>query len=160
LDKRRSRGGDHKSAEYQAKSKAPDGGIDSRSASAKATAQTIGISPRKVERARTVLDNADPETREAVREGKKSINRAYQETQAKRKETAQVIKNESAELNHRQRILSQAWAELDAWRRKYQMLPELYPLFKALDLFRIKLAIASHPDNREASEKLIPTIYQ
>jgi hypothetical protein len=52
LDRRKQRGGDHKSAKFQEKSKAPDGAIDKTS---QETARAIGISPSKVERARTVL---------------------------------------------------------------------------------------------------------
>ncbi len=56
VDKRKTRGGDRKSEE--AKSIPPSGGIDPTS-SAEATANLVGISPRKVERARTVIDHAE-----------------------------------------------------------------------------------------------------
>lgn len=82
LDKRKERGGDRRSAKAQ-KSKAPSGAIEK---SAELTADTLGISSRKVERARTVLDHADDETKKAVRADEKTINEAYNETQAKRKE--------------------------------------------------------------------------
>jgi ParB family chromosome partitioning protein len=57
---------------------APDGASDSRSSGP--TADTLGISHCKVERARTVSDNADPNIKEAVESGVMSINRAYEET--------------------------------------------------------------------------------
>ena len=41
----------------------------------------------KQERARTVMEHADEATKEAVKQGELSINRAYQETQKKRKQT-------------------------------------------------------------------------
>lgn len=41
------------------------------------TAKTLGISPRKVERARAVLDKAPDEIKEAVKNGDMSINSAY-----------------------------------------------------------------------------------
>jgi protein gp37 len=85
LDRRKQRGGDHKSENYK-KSKPPNGGIDSgKSVSAKETAKVVGISLRKVERARTVLEHADEPVKEAVKAGEMSINRAYQLTQEKRK---------------------------------------------------------------------------
>jgi hypothetical protein len=55
LDRRKQRGGDHKSENYK-KSKPQNCGIDSgKSVSAKKTAKVVGVSPRKVERVRTVL---------------------------------------------------------------------------------------------------------
>ena len=50
------------------------------------TAQTIGISPRKVEQTRTILDHAPEEIKQAVQSGEMSINRAYEETQQARRE--------------------------------------------------------------------------
>ncbi len=82
LDSKRARGGDRKSE--QAKSKpSSDGNENSRSASAKETAEKVGIGTRKVEKARTVLSKGDPDTVAAVKSGKMSINRAYQEVQKK-----------------------------------------------------------------------------
>jgi ParB-like chromosome segregation protein Spo0J len=48
------------------------------------TAALLGTSQRTVERARTVLDHAAPEAKEAVLAGDKSIHAAYQETQQAR----------------------------------------------------------------------------
>jgi ParB-like chromosome segregation protein Spo0J len=53
--------------------------------SAEATAEILGVSPRKVEQVRTVLDHADEETKVAVLSGEKTVNAAYQETQQKRR---------------------------------------------------------------------------
>jgi hypothetical protein len=83
LDKRDSHGGDRKSDE--AKIKAQGCALIEQGKSAEATAATLGISPRKVEQTRTVLDHADEETKRAVANGEKSINRACQETQARRR---------------------------------------------------------------------------
>jgi hypothetical protein len=82
LDSRRLRGGDRRSE--QAKSKpSSDGNGNSRSASAKETADKLGISPRKVEKARAVLGKGDPDTVAAVRNGEISINKANQKVQEK-----------------------------------------------------------------------------
>ena len=45
------------------------------------TARAVGISQRKVEQTRTIFDHADEGTKEEVLENRKSINRAYKETQ-------------------------------------------------------------------------------
>ena len=49
-------------------------------ASSAATAAVVGTSARKVERARTVLDKATDEVKQAVEKGEMSINQAYNET--------------------------------------------------------------------------------
>ena len=48
--------------------------------SAAATAAVVGTSARKVEQARTVLDKATDEVKQAVEKGEMSINQAYNET--------------------------------------------------------------------------------
>lgn len=64
---------------------APDGAsVQTGKKSAEQTAETLGISARKVERARTVMDHGDEETKQAIEKGEMSINKAYQETQKKR----------------------------------------------------------------------------
>ena len=83
LDKRRmSRGGgDHRS-------NAPSGVNDHETIepspeparSSSKTAKILGISERKVERIRTVLDRADDDVKAAVLTGEKSVNAAYNET--------------------------------------------------------------------------------
>lgn len=49
-------------------------------ASSAATAAVVGTSARHVERARTVLDKATDEVKQAVEKGEMSINQAYNET--------------------------------------------------------------------------------
>jgi ParB family chromosome partitioning protein len=85
LDKIRPRG---RHADGEPTSKMPQGcGKESgRSASAKETAEIVGCSSRKVEQARTVENHASAEILDAVKKGEMSINKAYQETQKKRKE--------------------------------------------------------------------------
>jgi protein gp37/ParB-like chromosome segregation protein Spo0J len=78
VDKVRERGGDRKSEE--AKSKTSIGAIDSKRSSEQ-TAKVVGISPRKVERARKVL--SDPEEKEAVLKGQKTIHKAAQDVKEK-----------------------------------------------------------------------------
>src|SRR5208283_5249116 len=83
LDNRRPRGGDRRSAE--AKSKPQRCGIEnSNSPSAKQTGEVVGISTRKVELIRTIMDHADPEILQAVKGNQMSINKAAKETQKKR----------------------------------------------------------------------------
>lgn len=86
LDKRKERGGDHGNQYTEPKeANAPSGAMPKKERSSEQTAAALGISARKVERTRTVLDHADEETKKEVLEGKKSLNKAYQETQTKRK---------------------------------------------------------------------------
>ncbi len=49
------------------------------------TAQKIGTSPRKVEKVRTILDQANEKTKEAVKSGKMTIQEGYRKTQESRK---------------------------------------------------------------------------
>ncbi len=65
--------------------------------SADATAKALGTSRSKVEKARTIQDHADEETVQAVKDGDMSINKAYNETQAKRKEEAEPKEEEQDE---------------------------------------------------------------
>jgi ParB-like chromosome segregation protein Spo0J len=84
LDKRHQRGGDRRSDE--AKSKPQVCGIgESRSASAKHTADVVGISTRKVEQIRTITDHGEWDILDSVKNGEMSINKGYEETQKKRK---------------------------------------------------------------------------
>lgn len=53
--------------------------------SAAETAKVVGKSTRQVEKVRYIEKYADDETKAAIESGEKSINKAYQETQAKRK---------------------------------------------------------------------------
>ena len=56
--------------------------------SADETAKAVGTSKTKVEKVRTIETHADDKTKEAVKSGKKSINKAYNEVQEKRKSKA------------------------------------------------------------------------
>jgi ParB family chromosome partitioning protein len=75
------RGGDRKSE----LSKASTDAFDNSGKSAGQTAALVGTSQAKVERARTVLDHATPEVRQAVESGETTINKAYTQTQQDRK---------------------------------------------------------------------------
>lgn len=124
VDKRQERGGDRKSEE--AKSKAPSGAFDK---SAETTAKITRVSARKVERARRVL--SDPKEKEDVMAGKKSINQASKDAKAKRK--SKPTKPIGTKKDRQQTVLLQAWAELRAWRWKYQDYIELAPIFAVVD---------------------------
>jgi len=63
---------------------APDG-AKSSGKSADTTAKVVGLAPRKVERVRTVLDHGDEQTKMSVQSGKTTINRAYNDTQERRR---------------------------------------------------------------------------
>jgi hypothetical protein len=76
VDQVKERGGDRKSEE--AKSKGSSELIDS----ATQTAAIVGTSASKVKKARKVKKE-NPEALEEVKEGKKTLNKAYQETVAK-----------------------------------------------------------------------------
>ena len=58
-------------------------GCASSGKSAETTAEIIGVSTRKIEQARAVLDKAAPEVKAAVVSGDMTINKAYQETRTK-----------------------------------------------------------------------------
>ncbi len=60
--------------------------------SAEATGKLLGISGRKVERGRTIIDHGDPEIVEAVKNGEMSVNKGYEETQKKRKKLQSTSK--------------------------------------------------------------------
>jgi hypothetical protein len=65
------------------------------------TASIIGITHRKVERTCTVLDYADEDTKQEILEGKKSIHKAYMETQERQ---ILLISNHSATLTESAKI--------------------------------------------------------
>ena len=83
VDQTKQRGGDHTTEKAKASLDAIDKGKSSEE-----TARIVGASPRKVEKARTVRQHADEETKGAVLDGKKSIHQAYVETQEKRRNAA------------------------------------------------------------------------
>ena len=136
VDRRLNRGGDRRSE--NAKSKAPIGAIGK---SADYTAKVVGVSPRKVERARTVL--TDPQATAEVKEGKKTIYRASQETVARRKHQSQPAPAFRDE-DKRQAIIMRALAELRTWRQKYKEYVELSAIFKAIDGYQRNLE-SDHP---------------
>jgi ParB family chromosome partitioning protein len=83
LDRRKTKGGDHGNQYTGGKvAKASNEAIGK---SAQETAEVVGVSRAKVERARTVLEHAEEPVKEAVQAGEISINQAYQLTQEKRK---------------------------------------------------------------------------
>ena len=87
LDKKKPRGGDRRSK--AAKSKASSDAIENtRSKSAAATADLLGINTTKVERTRNLLEHGDQETIDEVKNGKKSIHKATKEIREKRKKRA------------------------------------------------------------------------
>ncbi len=55
-----------------------------------ARARELGISPGKVEKARKVMEHGTPDIREQVQSGEKSINRAFNEIQAQRRESGEI----------------------------------------------------------------------
>jgi hypothetical protein len=70
-------------------------------ASSETTAELLGVSPRTVERVRTVLDHAPEPLREAVERGEKTVNAAYTETQERRKEER---RNQSAKWRFERKV--------------------------------------------------------
>ena len=61
-------------------------------------AKTLGISSRKVERARAVLDKAPEEIKEAVKSGQMSINAAYNKTVKPEKGSAESLQLAADEI--------------------------------------------------------------
>jgi len=85
LDKRRDRGGDRGNQYIGGKvAKAQDCAFGK---SAQNTASLLGISSRKIEQTRTVMDRAPEDVKAAVQSGKMSINAAYNRTVEKPKIT-------------------------------------------------------------------------
>jgi len=72
LDKRKDRQHDPDTGKFTI---APSGASGESRKSAESTASILGISPRKVERTRTVLDHADEGTKRQVLAGEKTVNR-------------------------------------------------------------------------------------
>jgi ParB-like chromosome segregation protein Spo0J len=95
LDKKKPRGGDRRSD--AARSKRQHCPIENgSSSSAQETGDLLGISERKVRHVRTVMDHADEDIKEALKQGDMSINQAYQKTQKKRKQTEADTSDEQA----------------------------------------------------------------
>lgn len=81
LDKRKTKA---EAGSMKGKKQASPDASFSEGKSAKRTAELVGTSQGKVERARKVLDDADEDTKEKVKSGKISINKAYNETVSKK----------------------------------------------------------------------------
>lgn len=78
LDKRKSFSAAGKAGRAKQLNSLPSGTGPERTS--KATAGLLGISHRKVERTRAVLDKAPDEIKDAVKSGKMTINKAYEKT--------------------------------------------------------------------------------
>jgi len=85
LDKRYEHGGDRHSDRFKSSFELLK---EKQGSSREKTAQVVGTSPAKVQKARTIQDHGDKETKEALSSGEMSINRAYNETQKQRKKKA------------------------------------------------------------------------
>ena len=142
VDKRQERGGDRKSEE--AKSKTSSEVIDKPKSSAEETARIVGTSRAKVERTRTVI--SDPEEKEAVMTGKKSINKASQDAKAKKSQDPRRDKRGRSDTTNdapgkttveaKGKMAGNeetAWAELRAWRAKYAECKGLNEIFSIID---------------------------
>lgn len=138
LDRRKSHGGDRRSEDFIASSEAlkdEEGELKSsgkrKAKSAQKTAEIVGTSRAKVEKARSVL--ADPEEKEAVLDGKKSIHQASRAVKEKR---LKVVPYEPvvSEQDQRQETLLKAWEEIKAWQRKYKQYDEFKEIFEAIDI--------------------------
>ncbi len=113
LDEIRPRGGERR-GEPESGMPQSCGKESGRSASAKDTAQIVGCSPRKVEQVRTVMKHADHDTQEAVKNGEMSVNRAYNETQKRRKEAQAAELIPESALEETQTELNAADDERDS----------------------------------------------
>ena len=101
LDKLRQEKGTN---QHTKKEDAPHGATIGKSS--KQTAEVLGCSPRKVERLRTVCDNADEETVEAVKSGDMSINKAYNKVIAdrKREQEPEPVEDSFVEYNDKEEL--------------------------------------------------------
>jgi len=95
VDRRRPRGGDQKSGRKKSAqpieniSKNENIKFNNLKPSHVKTAEKLGISPSKVQQARKVLDKADEATKQAVKQGKKTIHEAYKEIKQKEQKQKQ-----------------------------------------------------------------------
>ncbi len=53
-------------------------------------AKELGVSPQKVDKARKVMEYGSPDIQEQVQSGEKSINKAFNEVQAQRRESGEI----------------------------------------------------------------------
>jgi ParB-like chromosome segregation protein Spo0J len=127
----------------------------SRGKSSEQTARMLGVSARKVEQTRAVID--DRQAAEDVKAGRKSINRAYQETQAKRETHPSRTKNRE---DNGQAILQKALDEIRPWKEKYKDYRELSAIFVAIDGCHLNLermkGLPKPEEPPHASESLEP----
>jgi ParB family chromosome partitioning protein len=70
------------------------------------TASILGVSTRKVERARAVLDKAPAEIKEAVKSGKMSINAAYNKTVNPEKGSPESLRKAEKEIGNVKKVLT------------------------------------------------------
>ena len=102
------------------------------------------MSARKVEQARSII--SDPEEKEAVMTGKKSINKASQDAKAKKSQDPQRDKRGRAAaandapgkttVEAKGKVAANeetAWAELRAWRVTYRDCKGLNEIFSIID---------------------------
>lgn len=61
-----------------------------RKAENEVRAKELGISPQKVDKARKVMEYGSPDIQEQVQSGEKSINKAFNEVQAQRRESGEI----------------------------------------------------------------------
>ncbi len=100
LDKRKTMA---EAGAMKGKKLAPSGACSGKTA--EGTAQTLGISSRKVERTRAVLDNAPEEVKEAVKSGKMSINKAYEKTRNPQKGSPESLDKAEEEIGNVRKVL-------------------------------------------------------
>jgi signal recognition particle subunit SEC65 len=68
------------------------------------TAKTLGISSRKVERTRAVLDKAPKEIKQAVKAGNMSINKAYNKTVNPEKGSSESLNKATEEIGNVKKV--------------------------------------------------------
>ncbi|MBI5571147.1 MAG: hypothetical protein HY914_14480 [Desulfomonile tiedjei] len=76
----RRKGGQHTGNQHSEHGTVPLGTVPKLPPTVEENAEQLGVSERKVKRANTVIDNANEATKEAVKAGEMSINKAYEET--------------------------------------------------------------------------------
>ena len=70
-----------------------------------ARAKELGISPQKVDKARKVMEHGAPDIQEQVQSGEKSINKAFNEIQAQRRESGEIKGRETDGLGNSARYV-------------------------------------------------------
>jgi protein gp37 len=106
IDSRRQRGGDHKSDDFE-KSKAQGCAFETQSGngkSAEETAEKLGISARKVEQTRAILNDAPDDIKHSIESGDTSINAGYNQTR-------KIV----TEQKQKEKIAVMQYVTLDRW---------------------------------------------